>query len=507
MKHRGPFGAVALLALSLLAACGGGGGTSGGGSGTDGTLTFGHQTPVTTLDPDALPYIHMQQFLTPMYDSLTRASANIEPEPALATQWQQASDATGPYIDFTLRTGLTFEDGSPFDATSVLATFERAKSTQGNIVAVDLKDVTAEKVSDGVVRFRNPKGVANLPNVFAGPAGMQISAKAIESRQDLTKKPAGIGMFRLKSYTPARIEYEGTPGYWDSAARKLKKLVFVVADSTSLVNQFRAGQLDALFVSPADVPAAKSVSGAVQISPPERAVQALPINTSVKPFDNPDVRLAMSLAIDREALCKNVLGGFCAATNQLFLTDSPFYDKSAPVQYDPERAKRLIDQAGATGAKAVMLVPAEQKFQQQMVAVVQQQWKAIGIDATIEQIPSANLASSFGTKGIGSVGFAAAGPFFDPLQQVNRFLRPGSLYNPGGFSDPTIESLYATALKTSDPATRQGLIQQMMQASTGSVSMIPLNALLFQFFVTAKVHDFREPLDNNMISFRGVSVG
>ncbi|TVR26644.1 MAG: hypothetical protein EA387_02355, partial [Nitriliruptor sp.] len=174
------------------------GGDTDAAAGPSGSLVVGTSLTLNTADPDVLQNAGFTLLTNQLYDRLTQIDADGAAAPLLATSWEGGEDEEGPYLDMTLREGVTFSDGEPFDAESVAVNFERSQTLEGSQTALDVGGVTVEALSDLEIRLRKPDGVASLPLTLAGPAGAMISQEAIAEGRDISTDPAGIGMFVLE---------------------------------------------------------------------------------------------------------------------------------------------------------------------------------------------------------------------------------------------------------------------------------------------------------------------
>src|SRR3546814_2393087 len=139
----------------------------------------------------------------------------------LATEWTVAED--GKEVTFTLRDDVTFNDGSAFDAETVKANFERAKSIEGSMVLPALETVdSVEVVSPTEVKFVLNTSNPELPAILAGPAGAMISPDAVKNKTDLSLEPgtAGSGPYKVAKFTPSEgVVFSPADGEkWDEGA-------------------------------------------------------------------------------------------------------------------------------------------------------------------------------------------------------------------------------------------------------------------------------------------------
>lgn len=474
-----------------------------------GTLRYSVLTPPTNLDPDLqAPGLQGMLWTAPLYDTLTYLEADYSVSPLLATGWEVGSDSDGPYVDFELREGLAFPDGTPFNADTVAARIQRAQTLPGSLTAADVRDVTVEALSASQVRLRGPNAVA-LPRLLAGPAGMMISQNAVTSGADLTEEPAGIGMFNLTEYSPQGVTYSAAPNYWDSEHVHIGHLEIVTnSDDNARLNLLRTGDVDLTYLNPALDSAVQGiehqpVSGALAVT------YGFAINTSIAPFDDIRVRRAMAMAIDRDAICTAVLFSECELNFQLYPTNvighNPDIDE-ASIPFDVAAATNLINEAGAQGARFTVYNYANIAKFAALTTAVQAQWEAIGLNPEVVDIPPAQITTEFGLNHTAPVTFVAYGAFGDPSQPIPTYLLPDSIYNPGGFDDPEITRLAAEALADPVDASRASLYEQISARTTVDLVHIPVLTPVLTYWVSPRIHGFEAPITNANPLWRGVSV-
>lgn len=504
MKRVGTPVAVAVAAL-FMSACAGGG--SGAERKSDGVLTFATVLAQSTLDPALMPIPQMSVYASPGYDSLTLLSPDEEVEPLLATEWTAGEDKQGPFLDMSLREGLEFEDGTPFTAATVVANVTRSQTLEGSTNAVSLAGVTVEEQAPSSVRFRNPAGVGALPRLLAGPAGMMISDKAIADKADLSTTTAGIGPYVVDSVQPNRVVYKANDQYWDQDAVGAKTLELRYLTDDAKLNAIRSGDLDVTLV-PEQLLAATGNSGYDVQSFLGTENYMFVFNTQLAPFDDVRVRQAASMAFNRAEVCDNLLNGACEATGQFFGAGAKAYDPDASVdvfEFDLDRAKQLIDEAGAKGAKAEIVTVAGNQTFEQLAAILQAQLKAIGLDASVTSLAPPQVVSRFTSDKDAAIVFGAAGNNFDPSIDVARYLLEGSLYNVGHVSNPAIAKLAAEALKDSDQEARIAVYRNLSDEIAEDVLLMPMMTPESHYLVGPNVEGWELPWAPSFPSFRGVS--
>jgi peptide/nickel transport system substrate-binding protein len=404
-KRRGGLAAATLLSASLIvAACGGSGSDPSGDPGSgdagedatdpvevahrDAELRFAINYGFNSLDPHRSPNpLGDANWMRPVYDRLLVLAddpdGGVELAPQLATSYEVAED--GLSISFELRDDVTFQDGADFDADAVRATIERAKGPEST-VATTLANLETVEVVDAthVVFHLSRPDPSVLWAMAIGTTGMMISPTALDS--DLGAEPVGSGPFGLTSaQQDADVVYERWDDHWDPDAALVSQLTLsTVPDANARYNGLRSGDYDAAFLSPPH----DSESEALEAEGFHREHVLSPVaygvllNSAEAPFDDLDVRRAVSLALDRSEISDDLLQGVNPAADQPFLEGYLGHDESLGVDYDLEEARRLVREAGAEGAD-VDLIQQLTAPQESLGQVAQQAMEDIGLDVEV----------------------------------------------------------------------------------------------------------------------------
>jgi peptide/nickel transport system substrate-binding protein len=374
-------------------------GPGGGGAGsTGGTMVFGAPGAPDNFDPlfaqDGETFRPARQ----IYDTLiTYKQGTSELAPALATEW--SSNPGGTEWTFTLREGVTFHDGTPFNAEAVCFNFNRwfnlpsAAAQSQAIYYYEVFGGYANNLIDGltdpvynsceapnpttaVIRLNRAKGA--FPAAFgltslsmSSPTALQqYNADQIEQSGEAftyspyaTEHPTGTGPFRFESYDRANgtITLVRNDDYWGEPA-KLDRLIFrVIPDENARRQELQAGTIDGYDLpSPADWQALEEAGFNVLVRPVFNILY-LGINQANNPaLADVRVRQAIAHAIDRESLVRNQLPeGAVVATQFVPDTVDGHNPDIQPIPYDPERARALLAEAGAEGLSVNFYYPTE----------------------------------------------------------------------------------------------------------------------------------------------------
>ena len=283
-----------------------------------------------------------------LYDRLVAFNEAEELVPALALSWDVSPD--GLEYTLKLREGVTFHDGTPFNAESVQFNIQRHLDMPDSsfytvFEPVERVDVVDDLTAKIVLKEIRPnfayEGLAQWGSVQVSPTAFkELGARFGEA-------PVGTGPFKFTSYEPgASITFSRNDTYWGGAPLLETVQVRIIPEAAVALVEMEAGTVDAILVEPKDVQTMEDLGMVIEqrVSP---GAEMMSINLSQAPTDELKVRQALALAINRDAIIESVLFGFAEKSNGGVTSDSPFYNEDIPlIEYNPERAGQLLDEAG-----------------------------------------------------------------------------------------------------------------------------------------------------------------
>jgi peptide/nickel transport system substrate-binding protein len=510
MKRRLP-GAVApltalLLATSLVGGCEAASTSSNDSSTAPQVLRWASSSQPKSLDPrKAASFDPM--FLLEVYDPLIRRDAKGELVPALATEWKLSEDAKT--LELTLREGVKFQDGAPFDAEAVKANIEAAKkpgfTTTGSLATVE----SVEVVDPTHVTLHMSAPRSDMLNILAGEAGMMISPKAIDS-PDLERKPVGAGPFTVSTYNQSSLVYDKWDGYWDAKNIALDQInMSFLLDEQARLRAIKSGQADAGPIRSNQKEEAKAAG--LEFTEGNAAfVYGLMLNTDRSELGNPLVRKALIHAIDRDAINKAFFDGDCTPVVQPFPPDFWAHvdglEDSPDGNYDPEKAKQLLVQAGLPNGFTMDMYMGTAPTFQSVAQAIQAQLAKVGIKVKLTAMENTALAAAR-SKGEFTSSFASiqsGRP--DPSQFIQNFYLPGGLFNPGDFSLDGVAENLQKVREVSDTAARKGPMSNIIKdVLAEGPPMIPVCSALVVWAHNDKVKNL-EIAVNYDYEFRSVKM-
>jgi len=423
----------------------------------------------------------------PVFESFIDADVNGNIRPELATSWDIASDLSS--ITFELRQGVKFHDGTPFNAEAAKWNLDLFLA-RGTGSPVDWESV--EVVGEYTVRI-NLKNFKNtqLSNMTYG----MVSPSSVEENGTdwAGTNPVGTGPFKFKSFVPnTSLEYERFDDYWGGKAYVDGIEFIYIVDATTAGIAFKAG--DALVWEGAD---AKTAYTLAQYNY-QRFSRRGPIMNLIPDSANPDspfyikeVREAVEYAIDRQAIVDTYGYGAWEAVYQPNVPEQFGYVPDlAKREYNPDRARELLEQAGFTEEIHITIITST-AFPQDPLVAIQDNLADVGIIATIDvQAPSkwAETRVTGWSNGLFYVTHGATD--YNYCAYLERYLLPTSSFAgksigyPEGWVDLITQMMLA-----SDPDEMATLAQQAVRIEVENVLEIPLWVQAEVYVAHPSVHD------------------
>ncbi len=335
-----------------------------------------------------------------VFEGLTRIGADGGVMPALAESWDISDD--GLTYTFHLHDGVTFHDGTTFDADDVKFSLDRARAEDSTnaqkglfaaIDSVDVVDPLTVKVS-----LSHPVG-SFLFNMGWGDAVIV----APETAADNATHPVGTGPFKFVDWVKGdHVELAKYENYWGDPVKLDKATFKFISDPTAAFAALMAGDVDAFPNFPAPETVSQFESDprfTVEIGTTEGET-ILAMNNGKKPFNDLKVRQAMSYAIDKQAIVDGAMFGYGTPIGSHFSPADPGYvDLTGMYPYDPAKAKALLAEAGYPDGFTVTLKLPPPTYARRGGEIIAEQLKAVGVTANIVNLEWAQwLAEVFKGK-------------------------------------------------------------------------------------------------------------
>jgi len=286
-----------------------------------------------------------------IHDPFLWRDERINPVPWLVLKWEQVNPTT---TRWHLRHGVKFHNGEDFTAESVKVSLEQYSATNSRSPWRSQLNVVKQ------FRMPDPHTVdliterPNRPLIRNATQAMALSPRALRDLGDrFPTNPVGTGQMRFVEYRPGQhVLMEANQNYWGKKSSFSRMRIRFIPENGTRLAALEAGEVMMINnVPPDQVGALRGNPNLQVISVPSNRVIFVGLRTDRKPFNDKRVRQAMNYAIDREAITKGIFSGMAPiARAPLPSGVFGFHTGLTPYPYDPERAKKLLAEAGATGA-------------------------------------------------------------------------------------------------------------------------------------------------------------
>jgi peptide/nickel transport system substrate-binding protein len=429
-----------------------------------GQLQIGKAQEAVGLDPALVTAASSFQIIFPVYEQLVAFDAENQPQPELATEWENPDDTT---FIFHLREDVTFHDGTPLTAAAVKHSFERILDPDlASPWLSQLEPIESIEVVDDLTVQLN---LSQAYGPLLATLGQPYAAIVPESDADLQTTMIGTGPFRLEAYTQdVETVMAANPDYWDAGAPLLAGLTYrILPDEAARLAAVRTGEINlTTLANPAAVSLASREEGVQVVTQETTDYYLLGFNTRQAPLDDVRVRQAISLSVDRQALLDAVFFGEGRVTGPIVPT---LGDWATPVEElpfstpDPARAAELLAEAGLEGGfeLSIMASPLYPEFIN-IALVLQSQLQAAGITVVLDQVEWGTFIERWRERDFVSfVSFNGSGN--DPDRALFPAFSTDGSVNAFQFSDPAIDELLAEGRATFDTERRREIYREVEQ--------------------------------------------
>ena len=496
---------------------------------TGGTLTHGQKDPVQSLDPsNPGGTLTAQEIFRHIYDGLMIFDENLQPHPNLAESWTVSADERE--WTFKLRKGVKFHDGTPLTSASVKYHFDRILDIKEASSIKSLFTVIEEMQTpdDHTIVFRTKTPFGPFLNYLAhGGAGI-VSRAAVEKwGKDFPLHPVGTGPYKLEEFLVGqRVVLARNPDHWRGAP-SFERIVFkTIPEDGARVAALEAGEVDTIIPIPFTSVARLRARKDLQVAPkPVITMMYIGFNLSKAPFDDPKVRQALHMAVDRRGIVDRILGGFASVADSPMGRGTFGYSPSPTYDYDPAKAKALLAEAGwRPGASGVLekggkpltftlWTPQDLYLRDLTVAqAAQAQMKAVGADVDLKKVEAANW---FTTLKVAAQRAPydmfmwsltpTTGDGYQQLVELSRSdpdpSKPPMAWNLSHYSNPKVDALIQTAGSTTDQDKRKAALKEAQENIMRDAPLAFMNSLNFILGHKATVQGVRV-IPNRFVDFR-----
>jgi len=344
---------------------------------------------ISTLDPHMSTSSNDIRISFNLYDNLTSRRPDGKLAPGLATEWKLQGQTTWA---FKLRSGVKWHSGDAFTAAdakwSIERTYDPAAKMRVNTVLTTVDRIEAPDPTTLLIHTKKPDPL--LPARLGFYAGQIVPKKYLEAvgPDAFNQKPVGTGPVRFVSWTKDdKVVLDANADYWGGKPEFDRLIVRALPEMAPRVAALLKGEVDIATQLPPDqgerVKANASTAVAAALY---GGLYVLAVNSKVKPLDNPLVKQAMSLAIDRELIVKELWRGRGIAPSGPIAKGDNHFDASLPtLAYNPKEARERLKKAGYKNEEIVLETTAGYMAgDKPMAEAVQAMWKDVGLNAKVE---------------------------------------------------------------------------------------------------------------------------
>ena len=329
------------------------------------TLVVALQGDPTGMDPQTNLDNESWYIESSIFDSLVSYKlGSTVPAPGLAESWTISAD--GKTYTFKLRSGVTFQDGTPVTAQAVVSDLDRAVNPQNPCFVPGMKGVASfdgftfgsvaggtaakiEAVDASTVRFTLPVPNAGfLASLAMVSSGIMSPAVTKQYGCDMGNHPVGTGPFKFVEMAPSdHVTLAANPTYWRGRP-KMDRVVFqIIPESTTRLLALERNQVQIMLdVLPSDYDRISGNKALVLMRAPALLALGIGFAADTAPFNDARVRQAMNYAVDREAINKGLYAGAPPSSQAVSAPYWAFNPAVKPYPYDPDMAKKLLAEAG-----------------------------------------------------------------------------------------------------------------------------------------------------------------
>jgi len=433
------------------------------------------------LDPTTSSSLYTRYVMETMCQKLYDIDAEGDIVPLLATDLPDVSD-DGLTVTIPVRTDAVFADGTPLDAEAVVTTLRRGLDKEDSSRRSELGPVSdIAAVDDSTVEVTYSEPFAPLTAALADRAGMVMSPTALAAAgDDFGDAPVCVGPYKFVERVPqTSITVERDPLYYDAESAHFDTITYrIITDASIRAANLRSGDVHvADSMSTQDVGSLQDDDSLTVLEIGSFGYQGLTVNignqdgvgTDPVQIDtplasDPEIRRALSMSIDREALVASVFNGFydpaCSPISpaSAFSTDA----SEACPEYDPEGAQQILEDAGVTTPLAIDMQVSNNPDTVRFAQALQAQVAEGGFELSITPVEYSTLLDVQSRGDFEALQLGWSGRI-DPHGNIFNFLSTGAGNNYSGYSDSDVDGLLGDAAATTDVDERAELYGQVVE--------------------------------------------
>jgi peptide/nickel transport system substrate-binding protein len=446
---------------------------------TKNTLVVGQSADISKLDPHLSTTVNDIAVTFNLYDNLLTRRRDGKLHPSLATEWKLVNPTTW---QFKLRRGVKFHNGDPLTAADVKFSFERSYDLKAKVITTSVLN-TIERIETPdpytvIIVTKKPDPLLAARVAFYAGQIMPKDYFGKVGADEFNAKPMGSGPVKFASWVKDdRLVLDANRDYWGGKIDADQVIFRPIPELSARLAALLKGEVDLITKIPPDHvervakhPMTK-VEGVLYAG-----LYILAVTNQRPPLDSKPFRHALSLAIDREAIVKELWRGQAAVPNGPIVKGDNHYDDSLPpLKYDPDRARQLLKEANYKGEEmiiesAVGTIVLDREMSEAIVSM----WRSVGINAKLELLEYSVFQQKIREKTFKGVRWSdPTSAYGDPDGMMWRHLAPGgpTAY---WFRHPRFDELGNAARFSVDEKFRGEAYREMTRLLLDNLPWIPV---------------------------------
>ena len=463
----------------------------------DQALTLFFDDGPVILDPAIAQESQSIQYIVQIFSGLVAFDADLNLRADLAAEWQISGDGTT--YTFTLQENARFHDGRPVTAGDVKYSWERAANPASNSPTAKtyLNDIVGmQEIFDGlaqetsgieVIDQRTLRVTIDAPKAYflsklAHPVTYIVDESNVAQDIFWWTEPNGTGPFKLKEWDFATLfVLEANQDYYGAPPR-VPFVVFRLYGRVPLL-MYESGEIDVATLFPDDIQRTASPQDPLYdqvVVTPELAIFYVGFASDKPPFDDPKVRRAFTLAVDRETLVNDIYEGTREVAHGFLPPGLPGYDPSTPpILFDPEEARRLLAESsygGPEGLPPIIYTTSGFTTPSEIVVTLLSMWREnLGVDVQVRLLDPTTYFYGLEDRLDNLFDYGWIADYPDPHNFLDVLFRTGTDNNVGNYSSPEGDALLDAAQVEQDSQQRLELYRQVERLLVEDAAAIPLN--------------------------------
>ncbi|NLA58296.1 MAG: ABC transporter substrate-binding protein [Firmicutes bacterium] len=415
-----------------------------------------------TFDPHKAVAAATEEIEFNIYQGLVSFDQEGRIIPCLAESWEVSEDGT--IYTFHIRDGVRFHNGRKLTTADVVFSLERVKDdATGFPLSWPKRMVEIAAVDENTVRIKLDEPYAPFLSELVDAAIVPPEAAA-----SLATQPVGTGPFRMVEWVNGQhVELERFEDYWEEGVPYLDRVTFrIIPDPATAILNLKAGTVHVIPRLSADVALdVEATSGLKLLESPMNVVQLMALNLDRKPLADKKVRQAINHAVDKDLLIEGAAWGYGTklGSNMSPVMESFYLDLTDFYQYDPKRAKELLEQAGyPNGFDITLSLPSSYDLHVKTGEMVAAMLAEVGIRAKIELVEWGTWLERIYTGRDYDMTIVGLTGKLDPHTMLSRY-ESSYARNFSNFRNEEYDKLIEEGLRTSDFSRRQEIYRRCQE--------------------------------------------